>query len=87
MDFQGFKDANNEFIIQELTVVSTDEQVYELHLFRPPHAFHQLSENLKTQVRWLEKYFHGLIWKSGLKDFGQLNDVLKGVFKLVGRCM
>lgn len=84
LDFQGFKNENNEFIIKELAVLSTDEQVSEHLLFRPPYSYHKLPEKVKAQVSWLEKCFHGLSWNSGLKDFDVLNDVLKDVFKLGG---
>lgn len=77
LDFQGFKGENNKFIVKELAIVSTDELVYELHLFRPPCDFNQLSENVKKQVVWLEKYFHGLYWSSGFREYSQLNDLLK----------
>lgn len=84
LDFQGFKNENNEFIIKELAIISTDEEVYELNLFRPPCGFHELAEKLKSQVIWLEKCFHGLYWNSGLKDYDELNDVFKSVFKMGG---
>lgn len=84
LDFQGFKNVSNEFIIKELAIVSTNEEINELYLFRPPYGFHQLPDRLKIQVYWLEKYFHGLDWSSGLKDFDEINDVLKNVFKLGG---
>lgn len=55
-----FENENNEFIIKELVVVSTNGEINELHLFRLPYGFHQLPDGLKMQVRWLEKCFRGL---------------------------
>lgn len=62
LDFQSFENENNEFIIKELAVVSTNGEINELHLFRLPYGFHELPDGLKMQVRWLEKCFRGLYW-------------------------
>lgn len=85
LDFQGFKSEKNEFIIKELAIISTDDQVYELHLFKPPCSFHQLPQQVRKQVIWLETHFHGLFWNSGYKDFSSLQDVLTNVFKFGGK--
>jgi len=79
LDFQGFKDEKNDFIIKELAILSTDGEKYELHLFQPPHAFNQLSKDLQKQVIWLEKQFHGLYWSSGHRDYRELKDVFRGI--------
>lgn len=79
LDFQGFKDKNNEFIVKELSLISMDGHVYELQLFQPPCDFIQLTENVKKQVVWLEKHFHGLYWGSGFKHYSELKDVFKNV--------
>lgn len=85
LDFQGFKNAKNEYIIKELAIISTDEQVYELNLFRPPCDFNTLPHEVRKQVIWLEKYFHGLFWNSGFKGFNELQDVMKSVFRFGGK--
>lgn len=77
LDFQGFKDENNEFIIKELALISTDEDVYELQLFQPPYHFNQLAEDVRKQVVWLEKQYHGLCWNSGSRNYTDLKDILK----------
>lgn len=79
LDFQGFKNQNNEFIIKELAIISTDEQVYELQLFQPPYDLSKLPESVQKQVMWLEKYHHGLFWGTGFKEYNKLKDVFKGV--------
>lgn len=85
LDFQGFKTEKNEIIIKELAIISTDDQVYELHLFKSPYSFHQLPQEVRKQVVWLEKHFHGLFWNSGYKDFSSLQDVFTNVFKFGGK--
>lgn len=79
LDFQGFKIEKNEFVIKELSIISTDGQFYELHLFQPPCEFDELSENVKKQIVWLEKHYHGLYWASGLKEYSELKDIIKGM--------
>lgn len=78
LDFQGFKNEK-EFIIKELAIISTDGQIYELHLFLPPYSFHELSKNVRNQVHWVEKHLHGLYWSSGFKQYSQLKDILKQI--------
>lgn len=84
LDFQGFKNENNGFIIKELAIISVDETINDLHLFQPPYSFHHLPDHLKIQVQWLEKHFHGLLWNSGHKNFNELGGVLKDNFKFGG---
>lgn len=79
LDFQGFKNQNNDFIIKELAIISTDEHIYELQLFEPPCEFNTLPEDIQTQVMWLEKCHHGLFWGSGSKEYNKLKDVFKGI--------
>ena len=79
LDFQGFKDENNDFIVKELAILSTDGERYELQLFQPPYAFNKLSKDLQKQVIWLEKQFHGLYWNSGHRDYKELKDVFEGI--------
>lgn len=52
LDFQGFKNENNGFIIKELAIISVDETINDLHLFQPPYSFHHLPDHLKIQVQW-----------------------------------
>ena len=79
LDFQGFKNPHNEYIIKELALISTDGQIYELHLFQPPCDFNQLPAHLQKQVVWLEKQYHGLYWGSGFREYNELKDIFLGV--------
>lgn len=79
LDFQGFKNADNDFIIKELAIVSTDGQFYELQLFQPPCDFNELPRQVQKQVLWLEKQYHGLYWSSGYKNYNCLKDVFKSI--------
>lgn len=79
LDFQGFKSEKNEFIVKEICIVSRDEGFYELHLFLPPYPFNTLTENVRKQVIWLEKNYHGLFWNSGVKLYDELQDIFEPV--------
>lgn len=84
LDFQGFKNADNDFIIKELAIVSTDGQFYELQLFQPPCDFNELPRQVQKQVLWLEKQYHGLYWSSGHKNYNCLKDVFKSITTING---
>jgi hypothetical protein len=79
LDFQGFKNEQNKFVVKELAIISTDGNLYELQLFQPPCHFNELPDSVKKQVIWLEKQFHGLYWGSGHKHYNELEDVFRGV--------
>ena len=49
LDFQGFKNEKNDYIVKELAIMSTDARIYELHLFLPPYNLRQLSKNMKNK--------------------------------------
>ncbi len=79
LDIQGFKSVNNEYIVKELAIISTDESIYELQLFKPPCDFKELPDYLQKQVVWLENQYHGLFWGSGTRNYSELKDVFKGL--------
>lgn len=76
LDFQGFKNGK-EFIIKELAIISTDAKIYELHLFLPPYGLHQLTQDVKKQVHWIEKHLHGLYWSYGFREYSTLKDIFR----------
>lgn len=79
LDFQGYKGSTNKFIIKELVIVSTDGLYYQLHLFKPPCSFGELTPQTRKQIVWLEKYFHHISWKVGYKDYVEIPDVLRTI--------
>lgn len=81
VDLQGFKNSNNEFIVKELSIVSTDERVKELRLFSPPYGFSEIPGNVQKQVMWLEKRFHGLRWVSGTTPYCELKALIQGTLR------
>lgn len=66
-----------ETAIKELALISTDGEIYDLHLFLPFFNSHQISKNLKIQIQWFERY--GLFWSCGYKEYSEIKDVFKRI--------
>lgn len=67
VDIQGFKDANNNFIIKELALATLYNSITQSYLIKPPYSFNYLTEEEKEQTRWLEKN-RGIYWSEGYID-------------------
>lgn len=66
VDLQGFKDANNNFIIKEFAIwFNGNTQIF---IIKPPYSYNHLSAQEKKQVRWLENN-RGLFWSEGFIDY------------------
>lgn len=65
VDFQGFKDSSNIFIIKEFAIVSTDGKVVQHWIVRSPYPFATLDSKAKRQCTWTTNYYHGIHWKDG----------------------
>ena len=48
-------------------------------LFKPPYAWDKLLEKNKSENRWLEQNFHGLMWRAGSIPYDELSNTLRGV--------
>ena len=60
VEFHGFKDNYNRFIIKELAVVATNVKCQ--FVFRPPFSRRALNDSTQRTVRWLERHYHGIQW-------------------------
>lgn len=80
IDFQGFHDDGNNFIIKELSIQAIENVklvgARDQYLFLPPFDFKHLSEKKKKQVRWLKRNLHGFSWNCGLQDYEELQSIL-----------
>lgn len=77
VDFQGFKDDNNDFIVKELVVMCVETGHYNQWLFKPPTNFTPSSDKILATNHYLAKYHHGLLWDSGTIDYFKLPSVLR----------
>lgn len=78
LDFQAFKDDNNEFILKEVCMIDVESGTVMLHrLARPPFDFSILSETKRRECRWLTKHYHGLDWNDGDTSYAELQQMLR----------
>lgn len=65
VEFQGFKDNDNRFVIKELALVS--KHFKSQVIFDAPYSKTYLDEKTRRTVKWLAKNFHYMNWnESGL---------------------
>lgn len=74
IDVQGF-DTLSGYIPKEMAI--TNGEVTEHYIFKPPYPFRHLEEKFKKQVRWLERFYHGLRWNAGYVDLNEVPSILK----------
>ena len=80
VDVQGFKITLNEFVFKEVAVVPLEEDpTPSVFLFKPPHAWEKLLDKNKSENRWLEENFHGIMWRAGNIPYEELGNTLRGV--------
>ena len=63
IEFQGFKDDDNNFIVKELAMVSSSEQISML--FQAPYSTDCLRRETVQRNRWCTNNLHGIEWESG----------------------
>lgn len=79
IDFQGFKDEKNNFIVKELALggffagklISPTR-----YLFEAPYNFRHLPRRIQISNQWLTRNFHGLDWNDGNIRYERLVDIL-----------
>lgn len=80
LDFQCFKNNQNEFIVKEACVleVSTGSILFH-HVAELPHytQSHFLNKARQRECRWLTDNYHGLDWSSGDMPFINLMEKLR----------
>lgn len=60
VEFHGFKDNENKFVIKELAIVS---KYFQTHLvFSAPYSKSNLNAKARKTVNWLANYFHFMKW-------------------------
>lgn len=73
IDLQGFKNLNNDFIIKEFAIATSEwTQVF---LVKPPYAYATLSSEEKKQVNWLERN-RGIRWSEGFINYQEFKRLI-----------
>lgn len=75
VDIQGFTVPG--FVLKELAVTNGRRTAH--YVFRAPHPYTQLGEKEKRQVRWVEKFHHGIRWNTGFTSLKELPCILQRV--------
>lgn len=65
LDFQGFKNNKNRFVIKELVVISIDGDLIHHCFVKSPFGIDKLSPFYQKQVIFNSKYYHGIPWYKG----------------------
>lgn len=85
LDFQAFKDNNNDFIIKKCAVVAIDGSFVEHWIVAPPYEFYMLKKDKRREAVWVKQNYHGLSWGDGGISYGAFQDELKQVCSDVRR--
>ena len=75
VDFQGFKDGNNVFIVKELAIAFEDGS-YETFVFKPPTDVY-ITPHYERSNRYCTRKLHGLRWDEGDLEYDTLNIILE----------
>lgn len=73
VDIQGFNLP--DFCPKEITFISGCQ--YAHYLLTAPTSYISLSDKDKKQVKYLERYHHGLKYNSGYVQYSMLDDILR----------
>ena len=66
LDFQCFKDNNNEYILKEVCVLEVDSGTLLMHhIAKSPFKRDFLTQEKLRESYWLTKHCHGLEWDQG----------------------
>lgn len=76
IDVQGYC-IGNKFIPKELATFDGEQLAH--FVFKPPFHIDYLHVNERQQVRWLEKYYHGLKWEDGFTSLDELPKILEKI--------
>lgn len=77
VEFQGFKDNYNRFIVKELVVIGTYFQ--SQIIFQSPYGFNNLNEKMRRTARWLSRHFHNINWNDGGVPYNE--EIIKDLCK------
>lgn len=83
VDFQGFKNTLNEFIIKEVAYQQIDHELIKgdlkHYLLKPPYSYDTLSLEVRKQVDWLENNHHGLRWEEGNYHYNKVVEIFNDI--------
>lgn len=75
IEFQGFKDGDNNFIIKELFIIHDLER--ESWLFKPPYDKNVFNRKTMKNIKWCKKNLHGFDWDDGTLSYEYLEVIIR----------
>ena len=69
LDLEGFRCRENNFIVKELAITSSDYS--DFLIFLPPPSFNSLPKSEQKEYNWLTNNLHRVHWESS--DYLYLN--------------
>lgn len=68
VEFHGFRDENNGWIIKELAIVG---HFFTYHtIYKSPYSKDRItSRKTRNSIAWLEYNYHGIRWEDGIIPF------------------
>ena len=80
IDVQGFKINFNEFVYKEVVIIPLEEDALpSVFLFQPPYHWDQLLPKNKSENRWLERNFHGILWRAGDLPHEEVGNTIRAI--------
>lgn len=77
IEFQGFRNNANNFIIKELVIYDVTTGVINYFLFKPPFPFNYLNRKASRTTEWLSQNFHHIDWNEGFTSYKELNKIMR----------
>jgi len=68
VEFQAFKDNDNEFIVKEFAIVGFARGAVTFQaqvLFKSPYDYDTLNSKMQRTARWLTRHYHNINWDDG----------------------
>lgn len=86
LDFQGFKDHKNKYIVKEIAIISVSNDTIAHCLIKPPYELRKLAPNQQRSANYLTERYHGIFWNDGYIAFKQavflIRDLTENASKL-----
>lgn len=77
IDFQGFKDNSNRFIVKEFALITKNIIFHDI--IKSPKI--TLDESHERQAKWLTENHHGLEWTCGQISFTKLRNTIQPILQ------
>lgn len=80
VDFQGFKNNLNKFIVKEFAITSIGGNFKNHCFIKSPYSFNSLLPFYQRQVTFNRKFYHGIPWSIGDIYFHEFHKQLLELF-------